>query len=166
MIHRQLHLGLLLSIAFVLAVVYVFAYAPKPLLGVDRPTSAADLGQLLSAAQSIFAGLAFIGVVYTILRQHLDLQEQREKTEISLELATAAALFAYYNDKIASLRRAIARDAAGRQDLRQLLSTGTLDDNVADLRLLLAKHAALRKRMEDLNQNLAPPDLTSGRLPV
>jgi hypothetical protein len=166
MIHRQLHLGLLLSIAFVLAVVYVFAYAPKPLLGVDRPTSAADLGQLLSAAQSIFAGLAFIGVVYTILRQHLDLQEQREKTEISLELATAAALFAYYNDKIASLRRAIARDAAGHQDLRQLLSTGTLDDNVADLRLLLAKHAALRKRMEDLNQNLAPPDLTSGRLPV
>jgi hypothetical protein len=160
---RQLHIGLFLSIAFVLAVVYVFAYDPKPLLGVDRPPTAADLGQLLSAAQSIFAGLAFIGVVYTILRQHLDLQEQREKTEVSLELAAAAALFAYYNDKIASLRRAITRDftrdAADDAKLKELLQTGELKDNVANLRDLLAKHAALRKRMEDLNQNLAPPDV-------
>jgi hypothetical protein len=82
---------------------------------------------------------------------------------VSLELATTAALFGYYNDKISSLRNAIQRDAKKRNpniasdELQDLLKTGTYDENVQALKLLLDKHKELRERMEALNEDLAPP---------
>jgi hypothetical protein len=147
---RSLNIALAISVAFVAAVVLFFANWPSGFLGIARPQTAGDFGQLLSAAQSIFAGLALIGVVYTILRQQLDL-------EVSIELATAAALFSYYNEKISSLRNAIGRDAAAEQKLRELLAVGNVEQNARELRELLEKHHKLRDRMEKLNKELAPP---------
>ena len=76
MTQRLLLAGLLISAAFVVATVVFFANWPNKFRGIAKPTSPGDFGQLFSAAQSIFSGLGLIGVVYTLLRQHLDLQEQ------------------------------------------------------------------------------------------
>ena len=157
MTHRHLNIALFVSVALVVAVIIFFANWPTGFLGIPRPTDAGNFGQLLSAAQSIFAGLALIGVVYTILRQQIDLEDQRTKTDVSLELATSAALFSYYNEKISSLRRAIARDAPADAGRRELLLVGNVEQNAAELRVLLQKHRELRERMEKLNSALTPP---------
>jgi hypothetical protein len=108
---------------------------------------------LIGALQAIIPGVALLAAIYAVFLQRRELISQRQEQSRNQELSAAATLFAYYNQKISSLRDSIYRDT---QDKSLLRTESSVDERVAQLDELLKAHKAVRDRLERLYAQVLP----------
>lgn len=89
----------------------------------------ATVGDVFTAASAILAGLAFVGIVLTIIIQGQQLR-------LTSRLTTTAILFEYYNNKISSLREAIG-------------ARRNVEANERKVQELLEKHGEMLRLLEE-----------------
>ena len=97
-------------IAIVAIVVVVTSLAINFFMATRLFRNPSDFGEMFGAATALFTGLAFAGVVYTLVLQQRDLSHHRLEFEQSMRATTAAALFEYCNQKIGSLQRGVVEE--------------------------------------------------------
>jgi hypothetical protein len=117
-----------------------------------RPDSASAFGDMFGAANALFSGLAFAGVIYTLIQQSREFNLHREEFDLqrkemiaTQQLTTASILFEYYNEKISSLKTAQAR------------KDGYTEGRQKEIDQLIEKHHRIRKVLEQLYEELTAP---------
>lgn len=93
-----------LSVSIAIVVVIV-SLSTNFFMATQLFNNASEFGEMLGAATALFTGLAFAGVVYTLVLQQRDLAHHRLEFEQSMKATATAALFEYCNQKIGNLQR-------------------------------------------------------------
>lgn len=86
-------IGVVVSLVFILALTFFFPPILLSLTGISFPESAGEFGDMYGVLNTLFTGLAFMGLIITILLQRKDLALQREDLKRqSDEFATQSRL--------------------------------------------------------------------------
>ena len=100
---------IVLALLVVAVILSTFLFLP---MRYGHPDNPGVFGDRFGAANALFSGVGFIALVYAVLIQLRELQDQRTNFQDSLRLAAMAPLLSFYTDKLVSLRAAAKPDSA------------------------------------------------------
>ena len=113
-----------------------------------------NFGEMFGSVNTLFSGLAFAGVIYTILLQRYELESQRESQEKSEHLMALTARLSALNSLVEATSRRLT-DMKERRDPADEISPvkDELDTYIDQIRVISKKWMAVESVRDNVNSD-------------
>jgi hypothetical protein len=139
--------GIKTLVFFVLIVVALQVIAAYlEIILIDNWEKRSQFGEMFGSINTLFSGLAFAGVIYTILLQRKELESQRESQAKSEQLMVLTAQLSALNSLVEATSRKLIDMKERKDPATEIASVKTeLDDYLGQTKSILNKWAGLKQ---------------------
>ena len=113
-----------------------------------------NFGEMFGSVNTLFSGLAFAGVIYTILLQRHELESQRESQEKSEHLMVLTARLSALNSLVEATSRRLTDMKERRDPAHEIAPVKTeLDTYIGQIRAISNKWMAVESVRDNVNSD-------------